>query len=101
MDNSFSLVINEICSRHFKIDERNLYSRCRFDEVVVARHILWYVLHVDMKMSVGKISKEFFRSKRQVFSAISKVKSGINKQKFYKELYEGFIQKLKEANICM
>lgn len=96
MDNILGEV-TKLCLKHFGLDERDLYSSTRKGDKVLARHLLWYVLHVDYGISTGVLSREFFRTRRQIFNAINKVKNGIKKQKFYKEIYGNFAATLKEV----
>ena len=94
MDNILVEVTN-LCLKHFCLKESDLYSSTRKGDKVLARHLLWYVLHVDYGVSTGVLSREFFRTRRQIFNAINKVKNGIKKQRFYKELYDNFVLTLK------
>ena len=66
--------------------------------MILAKHILWYVLHSEFGISAGDISKEFYRTKRQVFGAINKVKKGLKKKRYYKELYKSFTESIKEEH---
>lgn len=88
--------VTKLCLKHFGLEERDLYSSTRKGDKVMARHLLWYVLHVDYGISTGVLSKEFLRTRRQIFNAINKIKSGVNKQRFYKELYSNFVATLKD-----
>lgn len=100
MDNVLDKITSQ-CAKHFGLDERDLYSSTRNEDVVIARHLLWYILHVHYNISTGLLSKEFFRSRRQIFNGICKIKNGIKRQKFYNELYKGFIEVIKkEENKC-
>lgn len=94
MDNNLEKITN-LCLKHFGLKESDLYSSTRKEDKVLARHLLWYVLHVDYGISTGILSKEFFRTRRQIFNAINKVKNGIKKQRFYQELYNNFVETLK------
>lgn len=94
MDNILVEVTN-LCLKHFGLKESDLYSYTRKGDKVLARHLLWYVLHVDYNISTGVLSKEFLRTRRQIFNAINKIKNGIRKQRFYKELYDNFALTLK------
>ena len=98
MDNLIDKV-SIICAKHFNIDERDLYSSTRKEDMVLARHFSWYILHVDYGISTGILCKEFFKTRRQVFSAINKIRNGIDKQKFYQELYESLKRSIEERKV--
>ena len=94
MDNILGEV-TRLCLKHFDLEEKDLYSSTRKGDKVLARHLLWYVLHVDYGISTGVLSKEFFRTRRQIFNAINKIKNGIKKQRFYRDLYDGLMENIK------
>ena len=83
-----------IVAKYFNLREPDLYSKTKKDKVVVAKQLLWYILHVDFNISVGILSKEFLRSKRNIFIAISKIRYGIKSQKFYQELYKNLKEEI-------
>lgn len=83
--------LTDACIVHFNLEQRDLHSSTRKENVILAKHILWYVLHSEFGISAGDISKEFYRTKRQVFGAINKVKKGLKKKRYYKELYKSFM----------
>lgn len=99
MDNSIIEKVSAICARHFNIDEREIYSKIREEDRITARHLLWYVLHVDFKVSTGVLSKEFFRTRRQIFSAIGKIRLRLKVQRFYREIYSSFMNELEKEGI--
>lgn len=82
--------LTDACIVHFNLEQRDLHSSTRKENVILAKHILWYVLHSEFGISAGDISKEFYRTKRQVFGAIRKVKELVKKRRYYKELYNSF-----------
>ena len=90
MDKELDDVI-KICVSHFNLYEPDLYSSTRVGNVVLAKHLLWYILHIHYGYSINTISKCFFRTKRQVFNAIRKIRLGIDSQKFYKEIYNNLM----------
>ena len=92
--------LTDACIAHFNLEQRDLHSSTRKENVILAKHILWYVLHSEFGISAGDISKEFYRTKRQVFGAINKVKKGVKKKRYYKELYNSFMERIKEEHLC-
>lgn len=94
-------IIDSICdfsARYFNIKESDLYSRIRTSECVLARHMAMYILHVDYNISIGKLSKAFFRDGRTIFYAINKVRYWIQNQKYYKRMYESFMEEYKKSH---
>lgn len=90
MDNN---VIDDVCkstAKYFGFDESKLYSATKSGNVILAKHLLWHYLHYECGISVGKLSKSFYRSKRNVYFAVSKIKEGLKKQKYYQRIYESY-----------
>lgn len=79
--------ISFVTSKYFNLKVQDLYSKNKKSKVVIAKQLLWYILHTDLNISVGVLSKEFLRSRRNIFVAISKIRYGIKNQKYYQELY--------------
>lgn len=87
MDNNIIERASSVVSKYFNLRVQELYSKNRRSKVVTAKQLLWYILHTDLNISVGILSKEFLRSRRNIFVAISKIRYGIKNQKYYQELY--------------
>lgn len=88
----------EFIANYFRIDENHLYGHSRKEDIVMARHLAWYILHADYKVPVSILSKEFFRAKRVVFFGINKIKTGISNQRFYRVVYEKFMESYKNKH---
>lgn len=87
--------IEKLCrfaSKYFNVEERDLYSNGKLSNCVMARHVLWYYLHYECEVSVGTLSKEFLKERRSVFHGISKIKNGIKRQRYYRDIYESFVE---------
>ena len=87
------LETNKICTfaaKHFNVHLSLIYSHSTTDECSIARYMIWYYLHYELGASVAKIAKDFNRTKRAVFAGLSKIRNGIKKQKFYKDIYTTF-----------
>lgn len=92
--------IADLCkfaSRYFDVEENEIYSHSRTGNCVNAKHIIWYHLHVEDGMSVGKLAQEFFKTRRTIFMGISKIRNGIKTQRYYRDLYNNFITEYKKA----
>lgn len=77
-------------AKYFGFEEIKLYSATKSGNVILAKHLLWHYLHYECGISVGKLSKSFYRSKRNVYFAVSKIKEGLKKQKYYQRIYEEY-----------
>lgn len=87
--------IEKLCrfaSKYFNVDERELYSEGRKSNCVMARHVLWYYLHCELGFSAGELSKEFLKDRRTIFLGISKIKNGIKRQRYYRDIYDSFVE---------
>lgn len=82
--------VSEACAKYFHIDEKKLYGRGVDRTTSLARHLLWYVLHVDYGIPTSFLSKNFYRTRRHIFFGINKIREGMKKQRFYKRLYDDF-----------
>lgn len=93
--------VEDMCSfasRYFSIKITDLYSKTRKGNCITAKHLIWFILHYEYGFKTSELSREFFRSRRDVFLGISKIKSGIKNQKYYKDLYEKFITEYKNGS---
>lgn len=89
--------LSRFASKHFGIEERKLYSADRGSQITLARHISWYYLHKELNVSIGTLSKEFFRCKRAVFKGISNIGWMIENQRIYRDMYNNFTEEYKKA----
>lgn len=87
--------IEKLCrftSKYFNIEERDLYSEGRKSNCVMARHVLWYYLHYEFGISARELSKEFMKDRRTIFLGISKIKNGVKRQRYYRDIYDSFVE---------
>lgn len=82
--------ICNFASRHFNINCRMLLSHSTTDECSIARYMVWHYLHQEKKVSAAVLAKDFCRTKRAIFAGLSKIRNGIKKQKYYKDIYSNF-----------
>lgn len=95
------VVIDRLCAfaaKYFSINENDIYSRGRSMQCILARHIIWYILHYKHKIPSSVIADKFFRTKRMIFWAVSKIKYGVETQRYYKEVFDSFYKEYK--SIC-
>lgn len=87
--------VEKLCAfseKYFDLNVTDLYGKSRKEKCVIARNIIWHEMHYRYNISVSNIAKEFFKTKRNVFYGISKIKNAIKKQRFYRDLYNKFIE---------
>lgn len=87
---SFIEKTSALCAKYFHIKYTDLYSKKLGRTESLARHLLWYILHVDYGVPTSILSNEFFRTRRHIFFGINKIRQGVRLQKFYNDLLYGF-----------
>lgn len=80
-------ITEKVICKEFNIRNSDFESKNSTANVSLARGFLFYILHKDYKISVGKIAEYYFREPRTIFWNISKIDFLI-KQRVYKEIYE-------------
>ena len=75
----------KVCD-YFSIPCQNIVNRDMTAQVSLARGYIFYILHVNYGLSIGKITNVYLRKKRVVFWHINKIKH-LLKQRMYKEIY--------------
>lgn len=85
-------VESAVC-RYFNVPTNALVNIDKKANSSMARGYVLYILHVDYKLSIGKLSDTYFRTTRAVFWHISKIKSLI-KQRVYREIYQSIISSI-------
>lgn len=89
--------LSRFTADYFNFKEEKLYSQKTDNNSSIARYFIWYYLHINENVSIGLLSKEFFRTRRTIFLGISKLKSMIKNQRMYNEMYNKFIDEYKKA----
>ena len=92
-------IIESVCvfsAKHFYINENELYGSSQKAEIVIARQMAIYMLHVNYGISSGVIAKTFFKTRRWVFKSIQKIQDGIKTQQFYRAVYSNFMEAYKK-----
>lgn len=79
--------IEKVVCSYLLVDQQEIVNRNKTSQVSLARGYIFYILHVDRKISINKIANFYFREKRVVFWNVSKIKFLI-KQRIYKDIYE-------------
>ena len=79
-------VEKEVCA-YFLVNPQDIVNNNKTSNVSLARGYIFYILHVDNKISINKIANFYMRQKRVVFWNVSKIKFLI-KQRIYKDIYE-------------
>lgn len=91
--------IEQIVSSFFGVDIECLYTKSRYKcrEETDALHFLFYILHYDFSLSSPYIARKYGKGLRHVKRCISKIKEGIQMQRYYRETYDGIMDKIKRG----
>lgn len=76
--------------KYFNIEIEDLYSTSRKGNYVIARFLLWYILHYEYGISSYVLAREYKKTRRNIMIALAKFRNGLNSQKYYKDLYNDF-----------
>lgn len=63
-------------------------QRKRDAKTELARAMLWYILHVNEKISITKIAERYDRKRRSVYYAIANIKFRVKRIREYKFVYD-------------
>lgn len=80
--------IEAVICKYASITLKELYAINTSRKASFFRSYLFYIIHVDMDISIGCICKRYNRQPRSVFTAIAKIKYLINNQKAYRAEYD-------------
>lgn len=76
---------------YFNVQCQSIVNRDMTSQVSLARGYIFYILHVNYKLSISKIANTYQRQKRVVFWHINKIKHLI-KQRMYREIYDNICE---------
>lgn len=82
--------LKDFLVRYFNISMEDLYSNSKKGNHVLARFLLWYLLHYEFGVSSYVLAQEYKKSRRNIMIALSKFRNGITTQKYYRDIYENF-----------
>lgn len=80
-------LVEKVLCKEFNVSENDFASKNSTANVSLARGFLFHFLHKYYNLSVGKMSKYYFRSPRSIFWNVSKMDFLI-KQRAYRDIYE-------------
>ena len=88
--------ITEIVCEHFGC-EKDLISEKQGDYLrySTARHFIWYLAHYHIPVVVNELSLIFKRKPNAIKKGIAKIKFGIEHERYYQNIYNDLIEKLK------
>lgn len=89
----FSKIEKEICL-YFKIGIGDIVSRNTKNYVVIARNMLYYILHDDLKISIGKIAKRYSRTERGVKAQLSSLRFQIKNNCGYRDMHNSLMERM-------
>ncbi len=83
--------VEESVCKYFSVSCQRIINKDMTSQVSLARGYIFYILHVDKKISINKIAKVYLRQKRVVFWNVSKIRH-LLKLKVYKEIYDNICE---------
>ena len=60
-----------------------------------ARHFIWYLAHYMIPVVINELSLVFKRKPNTIKKGIAKIKFGIGHERYYQNIYNDLIEKLK------
>ena len=90
---SIESIEKEAC-RYFHVCMDEVYDKNSKRTASAARAFIFYIIHVDLGISVGKISLRYGRRRNTIFKSISKIKYRVEMQKSYREIYRSICGKI-------
>ena len=88
--------ITEIVCEHFDCD-KEMISEKQGDYLrySTARHFIWYLAHYIIPVVVNDLSLVFKRKPNAIKKGIAKIKFGTQHERYYQNIYNDLIEKLK------
>lgn len=83
--------VEESVCKYFSVPSQRIINKDMTSQVSLARGYIFYILHVDKKISINKIANVYLRQKRVVFWNVSKIRH-LLKLKVYKEIYDNICE---------
>lgn len=81
--------IISLTARFLNVSLFELYES-RTEKCTTARYMIWYYSHNENKRTILELSRKFHRPVRTIFHGINKIKTGLENQKYYRDLYQSF-----------
>lgn len=82
--------INKICL-YFGVTLEQIQSKKQNKNIIYVRNFIYYILHVDEKVSISNIGKAIHRKKRTIQARIADMKHRLKYVREYKDTYEKLI----------
>jgi chromosomal replication initiation ATPase DnaA len=79
--------IEKVISEYFSIDIKDIYSKSRKKDVVLARHLLIFILHDKENISYTKLSIQFKVCTRNIQYIVYKMRSYVQYDKEIKRYF--------------
>lgn len=79
--------IEKVISEYFSIDIKDIYSKSRKKNVILAKHLLIFILHDKENMSYSKLSIQFKVCTRNIQYIVYKMRSYVQYDKEIKRYF--------------
>ena len=86
--------IEKVISEYFSIDIKDIYSKSRKKNVVLARHLLIFILHDKENVSYSRLSIQFKVCTRNIQYIVYKMRSYIQYDKEIKKYFTHILNML-------
>ena len=88
--------ITEIVCEYFCCDKDLIYEKQGdYLRYSTARHFIWYLSHYHIPVVINDLSLVFKRKPNTIKKGIAKIKFGIGHERYYQNIYNDLIEKLK------
>ena len=88
--------ITEIVCEHFCCDKDLIYDKHGdYLRYSTARHFIWYLAHYHIPVVINDLSLVFKRKPNTIKKGIAKIKFGIEHERYYQNIYNDIIDKIK------
>lgn len=79
--------IEKVISEYFSIDIKDIYSKSRKKNVILAKHLLIFILHDKENVSYSKLSTQFKVCTRNIQYIVYKMRSYVQYDKEIKKYF--------------
>lgn len=84
-------VVKEVCG----ITHKNLIKKCRESDLVLARNMCYFILHMNYKLRASQIAPLFKRDRTTILYGINTFVNDIDVVPYYMEKYQTVLSRIK------
>ena len=88
-------ITGSVCE-YFCCDKELIYEKHGdYLRYSTARHFIWYLAHYQIPVVINELSLVFKRKPNAIKKGIAKIKFGIEHERYYQNIYNDIIDKIK------